>query len=188
MRKIDIQGQVFGSWTVLEEYGKTSSGEYLWKCKCVCGSIANVGGRALRKGRSTKCKKCWKSKLLEGNNNRKHGKSSDHVYYMFKAAKQRAKKHNLPFDISLEDIVIPKVCPLLGIPLYHNEKGFSYNSPSLDKLVPEKGYTRDNTWVVSMKANALKSNASLEELKLLVKNLEEKINSDSRNRRNSGNH
>ena len=46
------------------------------------------------------------------------------------------------------------------------------DSYSLDKIIPELGYVKGNVWIISNKANAIKSNASLEELKLLVKNLE----------------
>ena len=35
-------------------------------------------------------------------------------------AKIRARKYNLPFDLSLEDIVIPDVCPVLGISIVKN--------------------------------------------------------------------
>lgn len=43
--------------------------------------------------------------------------------------------------------------------------------PSLDKIIPKLGYVKGNVWVVSNKANRIKSNATIEELELLVKNL-----------------
>jgi hypothetical protein len=45
------------------------------------------------------------------------------------------------------------------------------NSPSLDRKNSLLGYTKENTWVISYKANAAKSNCTLNELELLVKNL-----------------
>lgn len=50
------------------------------------------------------------------------------------------------------------------------------NSPSLDIIIPSKGYVKGNVWVISNRANRAKSNLSLEELKTLVYNLELKYN------------
>jgi hypothetical protein len=47
------------------------------------------------------------------------------------------------------------------------------NSPSLDRIDNTKGYVPGNVWVISWRANDLKRNATLEELKLLVAALEE---------------
>lgn len=88
------------------------------------------------------------------------------------AARQRANRNNIPFDIERSDIVIPACCPLLGLPLQKSGSGkVAYNSPSLDRIRNEHGYVRGNIWVISHRANSLKSNATLEELELLTANL-----------------
>ena len=79
------------------------------------------------------------------------------------AAKRRAKLGNYEFSIFKEDITIPDVCPILGIPLYHGSHN-KYNSPSLDKIIPEKGYIPGNVQVISWRANMLKNNATIDEL------------------------
>jgi hypothetical protein len=92
---------------------------------------------------------------------------------MFHAAKRRAKARNIPFDISREDINIPEICPFLGTPLEHNNSSRSApapTSPSLDRIVPSLGYTKGNVRVLSLRANLIKQDATLEELELLVKN------------------
>lgn len=43
-------------------------------------------------------------------------KIDDPRYNMFSNAKKRAKEFDLPFNIRIEDILIPEICPLLGIP------------------------------------------------------------------------
>ena len=87
-------------------------------------------------------------------------------------ARRRAKQQNVPFDITDDDIVIPDVCPLLGIPLFTNTGGSPCpNSPTLDKLIPHLGYVRGNILVISHRANCIKHNASLDELMLLTDNL-----------------
>lgn len=91
---------------------------------------------------------------------------------LVRAAKQRAKTKGIPFDLSYSDIELPEVCPLLGISLTANEGRLKDDSYSLDRIYPSLGYVKGNVWVISNKANMIKSNASLDELKLLVHNLE----------------
>ena len=79
--------------------------------------------------------------------------------------KSRAKLAGIPFNLTPDDIVIPDVCPVLGIPLRHKEgKQWSDRCPSVDRLRPELGYTKGNIRIISTRANLLKSNASELEL------------------------
>lgn len=87
---------------------------------------------------------------------------------MLAEAKKRAKRDGLPFEIIESDIVVPKICPVLGIPLQIGVGFRSENSPSLDKIIPNKGYTKDNICVISYRANRLKSDASLAELEKVI--------------------
>lgn len=93
--------------------------------------------------------------------------------YIIRSAKRRALSQGIPFDIDYTDISIPEYCPLLGIKLNkHIGEGKLYNdSPSLDKIIPKLGYVKGNVWIISNKANRIKSDATIEELELLVKNL-----------------
>lgn len=96
-------------------------------------------------------------------------------HWLWASAKFRAKKKNLEFTITEDDFELPSICPLLEIPIWKNPEGACPNSYSLDRIDSSKGYTKDNVWVVSKRANAIKSDATLEELELLVKNLRNKI-------------
>ena len=80
-------------------------------------------------------------------------------------AKKRAKEYNLPFNIDIEDIVIPEICPVLGIPLKVNVGGnrMSDNSLTLDKFIPSKGYVKGNVQIISWRANSLKKDGTTEE-------------------------
>lgn len=83
------------------------------------------------------------------------------------SVKTRARKKGLAFDLTEEDINIPSHCPVLGIPLFHKRgkgTGPHDNSPSLDRIIPEKGYVKGNVIVVSSKANRIKSNATADEI------------------------
>lgn len=83
-------------------------------------------------------------------------------------ARNRARKLNVPFDLAPEDIVIPVSCPCLGITLGSNlgVKGRAKpESPNIDRIIPALGYVRGNVQVISHKANVMKGNHSIEDLK-----------------------
>lgn len=91
---------------------------------------------------------------------------------MLNACKMRAKRDNVPCNIVLDDIVIPDVCPVLGIPIEHNaNKGFHPNSPSVDRIIPSLGYIRGNVRVISVRANLLKRDGTPEELERVAQYL-----------------
>jgi hypothetical protein len=90
-------------------------------------------------------------------------------HYLWQSAKHRAGSDNIPFNIEESDIIIPEYCPVLGIKLEKgNGKGPSDNSPSLDRIIPERGYVKGNIVVTSWRANSLKSDSTLEEMKKIV--------------------
>lgn len=93
---------------------------------------------------------------------------------MLDAAKARAKRHGVPFSLERSDIIIPDVCPILGLPLKSNKGGgvFTPNSPTLDRICPKKGYVPGNVRVISFRANLLKSDATADEVRLILDDLE----------------
>lgn len=101
---------------------------------------------------------------------------------LIRGARNRAKNKNLPFDIDLDYVrsmvgknaELASHCPVFGIPLdwscmRNNGHGPLPNSPSLDRIDPDRGYVKGNVWVISYRANAIKNDASHEELKLVTK-------------------
>ncbi len=82
-------------------------------------------------------------------------------------AKQRAKKKRLPFNLTLEDITIPDVCPALGVRLIPGSSGS--RSPTLDRIIPSLGYTKGNVVVISALANAIKSTGTPSEILKVAK-------------------
>jgi len=99
---------------------------------------------------------------------------------MWRNAKKRSKDLGLEFNLVREDIVVPEFCPLLGIPLIYGRGKLHDNSPSIDRIDPKGGYTKDNTWVVSFRANSIKRNSTTNEFETLLINWRNKIgNPDS---------
>lgn len=109
-------------------------------------------------GINTVCKLCRKPVSSE------QYKKSSQEYRLWYAAKNRATKANREFTITKEDIVIPKICPVLNVPM---KKGTIY-APSIDRMNSDKGYTPDNIRVISKRANTLKNNATLSELEMII--------------------
>ena len=79
-------------------------------------------------------------------------------------AKVRSEKKQIPFSITKDNFVIPKLCPVLGIELKQGRGHSCPNSPSLDRIVPEKGYVKGNIIVVSHKANSIKNAGTATEI------------------------
>jgi hypothetical protein len=88
--------------------------------------------------------------------------------------KSRAKGSGIQFDLDVSDIVVPEVCPVLGMAIVSTNKGSGYhtNSPSVDRIDPTKGYTKGNVRIISARANLLKSDATAHELRLVLQDLE----------------
>lgn len=91
------------------------------------------------------------------------------VSRMFRAAKWRAKRDNLEFSITEDDIILPECCPISGIQLKLSVLGpDSRASYSLDRIDNSKGYVKSNIRVISKEANSIKSSKSLEFFERLV--------------------
>ena len=84
--------------------------------------------------------------------------------YILVSAKQRARKRGIPFNLDIEDIQIPEVCPVFGFSLEMADFSVQKNSPSLDRINPELGYVKGNVQVISSLANAMKSDATNKQL------------------------
>ena len=119
------------------------------------------------KFRYSYCRECEKKRFKEAY-------KKDPIPQMLSNSKIRAKAKKLPHNITSDDIreVWPKdnICPVLKKPF---EMGFKSGktksmAPSLDKIIPSKGYTKGNIVVISDIVNRLKSDATLEDLKKII--------------------
>ena len=134
-----------------------------------CGETKDDTEFYREKGRrKSECKACNNKRNTLAN--RKDPRSR-----MVATAKWRAKKYGIPFNLSKHDFVIPEVCPLLGIPINKVGSKRTDNSPSLDKIDPERGYTKGNVWVISDKANRMKQNMTVETLRHFADTIEKHL-------------
>lgn len=86
--------------------------------------------------------------------------------------KNRAKAKKIPFNINVNDLIWPTHCPVLGIELDYSGKD-RWRQVSLDRTNPALGYIKDNVVVMSMRANAIKYDASIEELQKVLNYLQQ---------------
>jgi hypothetical protein len=95
-----------------------------------------------------------------------------------KRLRKSALVRGLDFDLDESDIQLPDKCPVFGTPFSRTVQKFGYTSPSVDRIDNTKGYVKGNVVVVSMKANAMKQDATLDDLKHLVAFYETLIEED----------
>jgi len=88
--------------------------------------------------------------------------------WLYMHAKKRAKTRRLEFSITPDDIPVVHTCPILLIPLQRHIGKLSNNSYSLDRRDSSKGYIPGNVFILSQKANNIKSNLSKEEISRLM--------------------
>src|SRR6266853_1435194 len=83
-------------------------------------------------------------------------------------ARARALRERLPFTITEADCAVPLTCPVLGIPLKVNRGAPRAGSPSLDRMFPHMGYVPSNVRVISFKANRIKCDATIDEVRAVL--------------------
>lgn len=126
-------------------------------CQCILPIIKFGKLVTTKSGLNPFCVECHKLKSLAysaGNRER----------ILFLAAKSRANKKGIPFDLELSDIIFPETCPALGFRFGDTKE----LRPSLDRIIPELGYVKGNVVVVSMRANRIKSDATANELEMIA--------------------
>lgn len=118
--------------------------------------------KTMRDGRHSWCRECFST----------YYKTWDNVNFLRRrllSIKYRAKKHGRPFSITIADVVIPTVCPILGIPLRKQVGQHPRpDSPSLDCVIPALGYVPGNVQVISYRANCIKNDGTAEEHEAIV--------------------
>lgn len=167
-------GQKYGHLTVVDQLDKRNkSGNRIYLLKCDCGNFCEKSTDKLRQKRNPSVYCSKQCNLIERTCKHfiTHGKYKTQEYRLYFLAKKRAKEKGIEFNIEVDDITIPSVCPILEIPLTKNNIGWAADIPTLDRIDPNKGYIKGNIKVISGKANVMKNNATIEELKKFTENI-----------------
>lgn len=79
LRKHNLAGQKFGSWTVIERTISNVGGKVHWLCRCKCGVEKEIITGNLINNKSTQCKDCYQ--LIHG----RHGTSEYNIWQGLKS-------------------------------------------------------------------------------------------------------
>ena len=92
--------------------------------------------------------------------------------YIIRNSKYCAKRRGIYFDLKYTDFELPEYCPILGIKIEYGagSDGNAPNHASLDRIDNTKGYIPGNVMIVSRLANAMKNEASFEQLQSFITN------------------
>lgn len=171
IERADITGKRFGALTVIRRNGVIYySGNKVqkWECKCDCGIIKTISRICLSRVKSCGCLAREATRIRST----KHGMHGTPEYWLLHHAKRRARLAGYESNLELSDITIPKNCPLLGVPLLKSKRAISENSPTIDRVNPNGGYMKGNVWVVSQRANRMKSNMTVGDMKHFISIIE----------------
>lgn len=98
--------------------------------------------------------------------------------WAFRTIRNKCGRQNIPFDLTFEDFLpIPTICPAYKTPM--NYDGDRDQQPTFDRIIPELGYVKGNVWLISHRANRMKSDGTLAEHEQLVEWLKSVLTPES---------
>jgi hypothetical protein len=119
------------------------------------------GHTARRRVYNTECEQCH---VESSKARQKVRMTTEPEFVLYEAARARAKDCGVEFALTVAYIKsiwpVDGKCPILKVPLERRvgHNGPQRQSPSLDRIHPDKGYVPGNVAVISYKANLLKNN------------------------------
>ena len=155
-KKIDMTGRVIGRLLVIEECGRDTHGNALWRCRCECGNEVIVRGDALRSENTTSCG-CYQRERV-GEVHTTHGMCKTRLHYVwnnmlvragaFKGASEKEKHYYQDRGITVcsEWLVFEN---FRDWALSHGYK----EGLQIDRIDNDKGYCPENCRWVTPKEN-----------------------------------
>ena len=93
-------------------------------------------------------------------------------FFTFRVSKLRDKAKNKGINFNIDSKYLSKIwpedgkCPALKIKMKKGQSngGGSYNSPSIDRIIPDLGYIKGNVHWISKRANQIMSDATADQI------------------------
>jgi hypothetical protein len=135
------------------------------KTHCIRGHEFTPENTYARPKGERACKACasiqsriWRDK----NYVRRRGNLGSWLRVQLVNIKCRSKKLGIPFNVTVEDFApFPEVCPVFGTPFTLEIKSpIPPDGPSVDRIIPERGYVPGNVKIISRRANLMKSDCA----------------------------
>lgn len=113
-------------------------------------------------GHSRRCKVC-------ANLNWNKWRRQNPIKKWISSTRAKCNKRGIEFNLTEDYLssILPECCPILDIKLeFGRGRSKIRSAPSLDRIDPDSGYVVGNVQWLSQRANAMKQDATPEELKL----------------------
>ncbi len=122
----------------------------------VCGCLL----RYLTNGQCIECQKVRVAKWRAENPGRvgkavREQMDRDPRLKLLREARKLAVRRGVPFDLVVDDVVVPARCPVLGVHIKLAAGPRTDGSPSLRLIEPEKGFVRGNLVIISRRARVV---------------------------------
>lgn len=168
MKRIDLSGQQFNAWFVLQYVGKKG-----YKCRCKCGVEKLVQTGNLTTGTSRSCRQC-SSFAVEIHNKLPEGEGAFNDLYSH--YRQSAKVRNLDWAISKEEakVLFLQTCAYCGCapssawPINRTDMNGSFKYNGIDRLDSSTGYVLSNCVACCKTCNYMKRSLSVEQFKVHI--------------------
>lgn len=160
---VDETGNQYGRLTVVERGGSNASGAVTWVCRCECGSLQEIVGQHLRKGRSAQCAKC---------SHRRDRRTGLGAHRRALATfRVRSRKAGIEFPLTIDEFVVfvGGPCHYCGSPPTAERRAFNRPSTkgtgpddvalfhSIDRVDSSRSYEIDNIVACCFDCNRMKS-------------------------------
>ncbi len=195
-----FEGRTFGRLSVINRLenhiSKGGTTFSKWLCRCVCGNDVLVIGIDLKSGKTRSCG-CLhnESSHINGSANKTHGgysqvSSIDDIikFITIRQIKVRARHRGYESDLEIEDLpTLTDVCPVLGLKYKKGKGKLQDASPSIDRFDSNLPYLKkykSNLTFISHKANRIKNNGTLEDLRKVLMFVESRRKSHSEGNEN----
>lgn len=142
--------------------------------------VQNNQNNVLRNYRKNVCRKCDSERQANLDRNLQDDKKLERcLRFRFLGARDRAKKHNVPFDLDLNFVINlwhkqNGLCAISKIPMtFELRMGRVPTNVSIDRINGALGYTKENIQLVCMACNQIKSDLTEDQMYIFCKNIVE---------------